>query len=426
LVVEHTIERFHKCEKVDEIAIVCHENYLETMEEIVIKNGYHKVKKILMGGRERYHSSLAAIEAYDEDVHLIFHDAVRPLVSERIVRDVIDALDACNAVDVAIPAADTIIEVEGNHIVNIPDRSRLYRGQTPQAFLKSTIEHAYKIALKDPNFKATDDCGVVKKYLPEEEIRVVPGEEINMKLTYPEDFYLLEKFFQLKSTRILDREQGVLEKLKDKVLVIFGANYGIGAEMARMAEKFGAHVYRFSRTLGGVDVSDSTSVREALASVVEKEGGIDFLVNTAGSLHKEPLNHMDYPVIEGEIGVNYMGSISVAKEGFDYLKKSGGSLLLFTSSSYTRGRAMYSVYSSTKAAIVNLVQALSEEWEIFGISVNCINPERTATPMRKKTFGDEDETTLLRADQVAEISLRALLLDYHGQVIDVRLADLGS
>ena len=94
--------------------------------------------------------------------------------------------------------------------------------------------------------------------------------------------------------------------------------------------------------------------------------------------------------------------------------------MLFTSSSYTRGRAFYSIYSSTKAAIVNFVQAVAQEWEPAGIAVNCINPERTKTPMRVQNFGVEPDDTLLRSEDVAAATVRSLLSDYTGQVIDVK------
>ena len=115
-----------------------------------------------------------------------------------------------------------------------------------------------------------------------------------------------------------------------------------------------------------------------------------------------------------------MGTVHVAIESFPYLKETRGKLIFFTSSSYTRGRAFYSIYSSTKAAIVNFVQAISQEWEGFGISVNCINPERTKTPMRIHNFGIEPDNTLLSAKQVAEATLSTLASDYTGQVIDVK------
>ena len=201
MVVEHTIDTFESNPHIHEIAIVSNPFYISDFESIIIKNGWKKVKKILKGGQERYHSSLSAIKAYeDTDVNLIFHDAVRPLVSQRILNDVIAALETYKAIDVAMPATDTIIQVNDRFIQEIPDRSKLMRGQTPQAFHLETIKHAYDIALQDPAFKVTDDCGVVVKYLPEVPVYVVNGEESNMKLTYKEDTYLLDKFFQLRKS----------------------------------------------------------------------------------------------------------------------------------------------------------------------------------------------------------------------------------
>ena len=203
MVVEHTIDAFERNANIDEIAIVSNPMFISEFEDIVLRNGWKKVKKILKGGKERYDSSLSAIKAYaSEDVNIIFHDAVRPLVSQRIINEVAEALLHHHAIDVAIPATDTIIEVEGDFIHHIPERSRLKRGQTPQAFDLATIRKAYDIALKDPQFVVTDDCGVVKKYLPDEPIFVVNGEETNMKLTYKEDTYIMDKFFQLRNSEV--------------------------------------------------------------------------------------------------------------------------------------------------------------------------------------------------------------------------------
>ena len=100
---------------------------------------------------------------------------------------------------------------------------------------------------------------------------------------------------------------------------------------------------------------------------------------------------------------------------------SKGQILHFTSSSYTRGRANYALYSSTKSAVVNFVQAIAEEWQKDGIRINCINPQRTKTPMRTSNFGIEPEGTLLKSEDVAEISLKTLLSDFSGEVVDIKL-----
>lgn len=420
MVVEHTIDVFERNQHIDEIAIVSNPALVADFENIVLRNKWRKVKKILKGGAERYYSSLSAITAYqNEDANLIFHDAVRPLVSQRIIDDVVKALDTHRAVNVAVPSADTIIEVDGDFITNIPDRSRLRRGQTPQAFDRQLIAEAYEKALKDPNFRTTDDCGVVRTYLPEEPIFVVRGEESNMKLTYREDTYMMDKLFQLKSTEPNDVQIGA-ESFREKVAVVFGGSYGIGKNIVEMLEQSGAHVHSFSRSATHTDVGDDNQVALALAAVEQKEGHIDYVINTAGVLNREPLASMEYDTILKAVQTNYMGTVNVALRARPYLQRTRGKLIFFTSSSYTRGRAFYSIYSSTKAAIVNFVQAVAQEWDADGISINCINPERTKTPMRQQNFGIEPDETLLMPERVAEATLRTLLTDCTGQVIDVR------
>lgn len=421
-VIEHTVTVFERNQEIDEIAIVINPNYQVTIEDIVLANNWKKVRKILKGGAERYDSSLAAVKAYEGcgNINLIFHDAVRPLISDRIINETVAALEKYNAVDVAIPAVDTIISTSDDFIDAIPDRSKLRRGQTPQGFKLDTIKKAYEYALKDPAFKSTDDCGVVLKYLPHEKIFVVKGEEANMKLTYKEDSYLLDKLFQLRSFAFSGQDIS-LEQLKDKVLVVFGGSYGIGADIARIANENGARVHCFSRSLNGVNIASLEDVRRSLETVYGAERRIDYVVNTAAILLKEPLNSMDYSSVCEMVNVNYLGMVNVALESFRYLKESRGQLLFYTSSSYTRGRAFYSIYSSTKAAVVNFVQAISQEWENSGVRVNCINPERTDTPMRTRNFGIEDKATLLTAAAVARESVKTLLSDFTGQVVDVKL-----
>ena len=202
-VIEHSIDVFENCTEIDEICIVCKPDYIANVEEIVVKNRYKKVKKILQGGKERYDSSLAAIHAYtDDDTNLLFHDAVRPLVNSRIIHGCIEALQHYNAVDVATKTTDTIISVDDKECIDfIPNRAVLRNSQTPQCFKRGVIRRAYEIALADPNFVTTDDCGTVRRYLPDEPIYVVAGENYNMKLTYQEDLFLLDKLFQLHSNQ---------------------------------------------------------------------------------------------------------------------------------------------------------------------------------------------------------------------------------
>ena len=200
-VIEYSLDAFERNENIDEIAVVVHSDYISRMNEIVSCGKWTKVKKILQGGSERYLSSISAIEAYgnEPETRLIFHDAARPLVSNRIIDDVAAALLNHDAVCVAVPSADTIFQVNsaGELLVSIPDRKFLRRAQTPQAFKLSVVRNAYNMALKDPDFVCTDDCGTVIRYMPETPIFVVNGENKNLKLTYKEDIYLIERFLQI-------------------------------------------------------------------------------------------------------------------------------------------------------------------------------------------------------------------------------------
>ncbi len=426
-IIEHTLEIFEQSADIDEVLVLMAKGYADQAKAIVKKNGFKKVSQVLEGGSTRNETTKVAIHALDgQDCNVLFHDAVRPLLSQRIIRGCVDALEEYQAVDVAIASADTIIEVEDDVIKSIPDRTKLRRGQTPQGFHLSTIKKAYELWDKEPDFQATDDCGVVKKFMPEVKIAVVEGSEQNIKITHPLDTFLADKLFQLSSAVRLNTMSDSERKdlLSGRTMVVFGGSYGIGADMVELAERYGARVFAYSRSGTGTDVTKPGDVKQALKEAHKKAGRIDYVVNTAGLLEVSPLEKLSDEQIDKMIRTNYQAPVIIAKSAFPYLKKSRGQLLLFTSSSYTRGRAEYSIYTSSKAGVVNLTQALADEWSDDKIRINCINPERAATPMRTKAFGKEDSSTLLPSDIVAAVSIDVLLDSLTGQVVDVRLSDL--
>ena len=195
-VLEHSVQTFHNHPGIDQVVIVTAPEFIERVQGIVKSNNWNKVTAVLAGGKERFDSSLSAVHHFKDnpDLVMLFHDAARPLVSERIITDTLTAMESYNAVDVAIPAVDTIVQcdVKGSVMESIQDRSLLWRMQTPQGFRQKTIQEAYSIALKDPQFTATDDCGTVLRYLPSEKVGIVRGSERNIKLTYADDIALLE------------------------------------------------------------------------------------------------------------------------------------------------------------------------------------------------------------------------------------------
>jgi 2-C-methyl-D-erythritol 4-phosphate cytidylyltransferase len=423
-VIEHTLAAFQAAPEVDEVIVLMTPDHLEEVRAIVAGRGFGKVTAVIEGGRTRNDSTRNAIAHLgDQECNVLFHDAVRPLVSQRIIRECVNALRDYEAVDVGIGSADTIVVVDADDVItDIPDRSRLRRGQTPQGFRLSTIKRAYELAWRDPDFAATDDCSVVLKYLPEVPIHMVEGSEQNMKVTAPVDLFIADKLFQLGSAAVdpLRGKAAYVEALRGRVAVVFGGSSGIGAHVVSLLESYGAAVHSFSRSATGTDVGNPHHIRAALEAAHARDGRIDFIVVTAGVLTTGDLADVDDATVEEAIGVNYVAPVQIARLGVGYLEQTKGQLLLFTSSSYTRGRAGYSLYSSTKAAVVNLTQALADEWLPLGVQVNCVNPERTATPMREKAFGAESASELLDPAEVARSSVDVLVSEITGQVIDVR------
>ncbi len=428
-VIEHTIAALQSSAEVDEIIVMMEPGHLDAMEELRRSGDYPKLSRVLAGGSTRNETTALALAALPQDeAKILVHDAVRPFLDERIIHDCVAALDDFDAVDTAIPSADTIIRIRTDSagrefIKKVPRRSRLRRGQTPQAFKLSVIRAAYARAAQDPEFEATDDCTVVLRYLPEVPITVVPGADENMKITEPVDISLADKIFQLRTrpgARLGDAERRAA--LQGSTLVVFGGSEGIGKALCELAEQYGATVHSFSRTATGTHVERREDVAAALRSAAEASGRIDYVVNAAAVLEVLPLAQASPGTVQQTIDVNLLAPIIVAQEALPYLLESRGHLLFFTSSSYTRGRAGYSLYSSTKAALVNLSQALAEEWEEDGVRVNCIMPQRTRTAMRERAFGPEDESTLLSPQRVAEVSLDTLVSEWTGQVVEVRLS----
>ena len=200
-IMEHTLAVFDQHPDVDDIIIMMAPGHLGAVRTIVRDGGYSKVRQILEGAATRSETTVRALDALGEgNRKVLLHDAVRPLVSSRIVSDCLQALDTYDAVDVAISSADTIIEVDPQNTIRAaPRRANLRRVQTPQGFRLSVIREAYARAQRDPLFEATDDCTVVLRYLPAVPIWVVPGDERNMKVTEPIDVYIADKLFQLAS-----------------------------------------------------------------------------------------------------------------------------------------------------------------------------------------------------------------------------------
>ena len=191
--VEHCVAAFGAAPGIDEILLVMPPEYHGEASSLV----GDQVSAIIAGGVTRSDSvrnALAhiAVRHPAESTGVLLHDAARPLVTQRVIAECVTALSSSDAAGVAVPTADTIVVAADGVMSHIPPRETLLRCQTPQCFRLSVISHAHELAAADPDFVPTDDCGVVLRYLPDVPVRIVPGSERNIKVTYPGDLAIAE------------------------------------------------------------------------------------------------------------------------------------------------------------------------------------------------------------------------------------------
>ncbi len=410
---------------VDRMTVVAHPNWLAETQELIDGAALSVPAKVVAGGLTRNESTsrgLASLDADDDDV-VIIHDAVRPLVPlEVILRSIEPVLSGrADSTDTVIPSADTLVVVDGEDVVEIPDRGRYRRGQTPQVFRMRILRQAYDAAARSGDLTATDDCSLVLRHVPGARIVAVAGDEINLKITTRIDLVMADRMLQMLT--LAPGQAPHPERTLDGArLFVAGGTNGIGQAIAEEAERQGARAVVDGRSRG-LDVRDYAAVEARVNAAADRLGGLDHVVCTAGVLRIGAVADSAADELAEVIGVNLVGTMNVARAAYPHLRESRGSFTVFASSSFTRGRPSYVAYSASKAGVVNLAQGLAEEWCDEGIRVNAVSPERTDTPMRRKAFPDESPVGLLSMTDVAIATLRLMQSDLTGQVLDVRRHD---
>ena len=194
-IIFHTLLRFEVCPSIDAIAIALPVSDIVEMGDAISERAFHKPFHLVPGGKERSDSILNALEAIaglNPEI-VVVHDALRPFISSADITSVIQRAKEIGAAILAIPAVDTIKEVENGMITRTLDRRRIYRAQTPQAFRYDLLLQANQSARADhvPSELMTDDSLLVERYGAP--IAIVEGSPDNLKITTPEDFKLAER-----------------------------------------------------------------------------------------------------------------------------------------------------------------------------------------------------------------------------------------
>ena len=192
-IIIHTIEKFFVNDKIDEILVLCPKAWVAHTKDLV-KKYIPEGKKVTVieGGATRngtLENALSFIESNYEinnDTIIVTHDAVRPFLTHRIISDNVDAAIKYGACDTVIPATDTIVRSEdGKLIFEIPDRTKMYQGQTPQSFKVKELISVIGSLTDDEKAILTDACKIYT--IKNKPVYMVDGEVFNIKITFPYD-----------------------------------------------------------------------------------------------------------------------------------------------------------------------------------------------------------------------------------------------
>jgi len=190
-----TVRRFEECRVIDKIIVVIPQGMKDYAEKIALFFECEKIKELVEGGEEREDSVFQGLKTVEEDTDIVvIHDGVRPLISHHLIEKVIQETEKEGAVSLGIPVKETIKRVnKDNIVVKTIERENLYSIQTPQGFKRDIIWEAHM--KKGDSKKKTDDDALLVERLGKR-VRIIPGDERNIKITTQQDLKLAEFFLK--------------------------------------------------------------------------------------------------------------------------------------------------------------------------------------------------------------------------------------
>lgn len=189
-----TIKAFENCGFIQEIILVTKSESLETLAKLCKDFGFAKVKKVIVGGKERQESSLAGVLSVSDKAKLIaIHDGARPFIQPELIESCIRAAAACKAAVPGVYGVDTLKKVKDGYLAGDVDRSSTVKIQTPQVFDADLIKAALTRAVSEKK-NYTDDSSAVIPFGVK--VACVPGDSNNIKITSPNDMKLAENILE--------------------------------------------------------------------------------------------------------------------------------------------------------------------------------------------------------------------------------------
>lgn len=183
-----TVRAFQTCDAISEIVIVTRQDLVERVMGLC--GQFAKVRAVVTGGDSRQISVQSGLYALSKNIKLVaVHDGARPLISRELIDRVVRAGNTYSAAIPAVPLKDTVKFVHGGIVKSTPSREILRAVQTPQVFDRVLLNAALKKVTED-QVQVTDDSSAVERLRMS--VKVVEGDERNLKVTTPLDLKLAE------------------------------------------------------------------------------------------------------------------------------------------------------------------------------------------------------------------------------------------
>ena len=190
--IRRTVRAFQECDAIRELVVVTRQDLLIPVMDLCAP--FQKVRAVVVGGEDRVASVQAGLSVLSDRVRLVaVQDGARPLISWQVIDRTVRAANTYGAAAPAIPVKDTIKVVKGRVVAATPDRSALQAVQTPQVFDLDLLRAALRKAVKD-GAQITDDCSAVERLGMS--VKIVEGEERNIKVTTPLDLKIAEMLLE--------------------------------------------------------------------------------------------------------------------------------------------------------------------------------------------------------------------------------------
>lgn len=206
-IIIYTLQKFEYCDDIDEIVIACHASWKEYMEALITRYGFSKIKAVILGGKDRQDSILNGLryiqtcDAVDDDV-IVIHDGVRPLVHESILSENVRVAKKYGGAMTVRPVIESVVITSNDtaKFENFKKRDDTYSLTAPQSFQLHVLAEAYNDIKGKETPMPLLDSALVFTYLGND-IHLIKESNNNIKITTPEDYYILKAMLELEEHR---------------------------------------------------------------------------------------------------------------------------------------------------------------------------------------------------------------------------------